>query len=257
MMICSLKNVLVSFFILFLSMNSFAGNDTALVVIDFQPEMWTRTGQHKKEGNVEKLKQMKAAVLQSIEMAKKEKLPIILVQFENSGPVYSEVTDALKGYPNGKTIFKDSDGIFESDGLMTKKNSYKEDFIQHLKKEKIKNLVMIGANGWACVRSSMKGALENNYNVIAFDKATADFNSDNFKYPYVNDYRLNNVICDNCSFRRVREFQDLSLIFANSSSNDRSRPGVNVIDSNRSPNQKRLSPEEQSLPSKNTHSLEK
>lgn len=223
------------FIFLFVSINIFGNDGTALIVIDFQPEMWVRTKQHEKEGNVEKLEKMKAAVLKTIELAKEENLPIVLIKFKDHGPIYSEVLKSLEGYPHAKTILKDSDGIFESDGLMTKKNSFKEETLDYLNDKKIKNLVMIGANGWACVRSSVKGAMEHNYNTIVFDRAVADFNSDNFKYPYVSDYRLNQVTCDDCSFRRVSEFQEISLIFANANKENSNNSQVHVIDFNRNP----------------------
>jgi nicotinamidase-related amidase len=142
----------------------------------------TRGGNDKKPENQKKFSQMIRAQEEAIHVAEKEGIPVIFIEYESSGKSLGTTNDdllcAASGCKATPLFLKDSDGMFE-DG-----NTHKKELVDYLKKNKIKTLILTGANGGACVKSSIESALENGFNVIAYEKAIADFNYQDFIYPY-------------------------------------------------------------------------
>ena len=65
-----------------------------------------------------------------------------------------------------------------------------------------------GANGGACVVQSIHGALDNNCSVLAVSSGIADFNYQDFIYPYKGYYNDIKANCADCTFREVPTFND-------------------------------------------------
>ncbi len=150
----------------------------AVVIIDMQPKFETRGGSADKPDNVEKVKKLTAAQVTAIKNAKLAKAPILIVEYDGYGDTKDDLKKELTDYKDVKYFIKNSDGMFED------YNKSKKDIVDHLKAKGIDTLIIMGANGGACVRSSITGAIENKFNVIAFSKGIADFNFDDFMWPY-------------------------------------------------------------------------
>jgi hypothetical protein len=123
-------------------------------------------------------------------------MPIVFIEYENSGLTNSDLKNAVKDYKEVKFITKDSDGMFDSDKA-------EKELSKYLRSKRIGNLIITGANGGACVKSSIDGSLANNYNIISYPPGIADFNYEDFIYPYTygNEYFSPN--CSSCSFVEV------------------------------------------------------
>lgn len=180
------------------------GDNTALVIIDMQPYFVTRGGHDQDPANVEKVKKIIEEQSKLIEEAKKQDIPIILIEYKNYGPTNIDLMRAVGDYQNVKTIAKSSDGMFQS------WNDNKKELTDYLNSNEIGNLIITGANGGACVKSSITSALAENYSVVAFSKAIADFNYKEFIYPYDDQYQLT-YNCTGCTFKELDDLASVSL----------------------------------------------
>ncbi|MNK12017.1 Isochorismatase family protein [compost metagenome] len=160
------------------------GENSALVVIDMQDYFTNRNGFQKKPENQKKVNQIISAQLAMIDQARKLNVPIILIEYDckGCGTTNERIKKAIAKYPKVKVIKKDTDGMFEDH------NRYKKELVKYLEKEKIGTLVITGANGGACVLESIVGAVTNKYEVVAVTEGIADFNYEDFIYPYENHY---------------------------------------------------------------------
>ncbi len=175
---------------------------TALLVIDMQPGFVTRGGNENSAKNKLSFAQLLAAQVEAIRKAKQHHAAIVFLEFKgNYGPTNEELKKAVGTYPNAEFFTKDTDGAFNQS------NSFRAEFIEHLKKEKVCDLVVTGANGGACVEESIKGAIENCYNVTAVSEGIADFNFETFIYPYADKYKFKPK-CEGKFFREVTNAQE-------------------------------------------------
>lgn len=198
--------------LVFITFLSFAGeprigDNYALIIIDMQPQFVTRGGNDKDPANVNKVNDIIASQKKMIELAKKQNIPIIFLEYENFGETNSELKKATEGYDCVKYFTKTTDGMFESS------NKNEKPLSDYLRSKNIGNLIITGANGGACVSQSISGSLENNYNVLAYTNGIADFNYKEFIFPYVGQYNFKPT-CPSCTFREINEYETISMEFA-------------------------------------------
>jgi nicotinamidase-related amidase len=217
--------------ILFISFNSFAieprkGDNFALVIIDMQPQFVTRGGDDKLPKNIKKVDDIIARQIEMIKLAEKQKIPIVFIEYENFGNTNSKLKEASKAYKNVKYFTKDTDGMFSSS------NKSVDQISEYFRGKGIGNLIITGANGGACVNESIYGALDNNYNVLAYSKGIADFNYTDFIYPYDDIYDFKPK-CQKCSFKEVDEFETISLALTAKKAQAAKPKELKIDDSNR------------------------
>jgi isochorismate hydrolase len=81
--------------------------------------------------------------------------------------------------------------------------------LSYLRDKKIGTLIIAGANGGACVLSSIQGILNENVNVLAYSQAIADFNFHSFAYPYEYKNQRLTYHCPTCRFRETNSINDV------------------------------------------------
>jgi nicotinamidase-related amidase len=183
----------------------------ALVVIDMQSFFVTRGGHGDDPANVEKVKQILDAQIEAIQAAKQTNTPIIFFEYASCGATNDKLKEAAEGAKDLVYFVK------TTDNMLDERNSHKKELVDYLEQKKIDTLIITGANGGACVERSIGGALGRNMSVIAYDKAIADFNYDEFLYPY--DHYYHDRIHPNCTDCTFRETSDLKDIFPQSTGN--------------------------------------
>lgn len=180
---------------------------TALVVIDMQPFFVTRGKVHDNLTNKEKVEKLIAKQLEAINVAMQARIPIIFIEYYDVNSNTNEILkDAIKNYNQAHFIQKDADGMLDA------KNPFREDLIDFLKYSKIKTLIITGANGNACVKRSIIGALNNNCNVVAYSEGIADFNYDEFIYPYAGYKKTIDLYCKSCSLTEISNIDEIAEI---------------------------------------------
>ena len=200
-----------SFWRVFASLSIFSGlvafaqtqQSSALVVIDMQPIFVTRGGNDQDPKNQEKVNKILEIQKRAIQDAEKANIPIVFIEYETKGKTNEKLSDLIKNYKKSTVILKNTDGMLDKD------NTHKKELQKYFKENKINTLILIGANGGACVHESIAGSLKNNYNVIAISSGIADFNYKDFIYPYKDQYsEFNHPNCANCSFKEVTDPED-------------------------------------------------
>lgn len=162
-----------------------SGDDkTALVIIDMQPVFVTRGGKNKSGSNPDKVKKILEVHLAAIKLAKKQKMPIVVLEYEGEGDTTEALKKEIKNYDQKAIILKDTDGAFDN------QNKHKKELTDWLTQNHVKTLIITGANGGACVYQTISGALHDHYNVIADLDGIADFNYADFIYPYIGQYHF-------------------------------------------------------------------
>jgi nicotinamidase-related amidase len=200
------------FFILILvfSFQSFAqlkiGDKSALVIIDMQPSFVNRNENDKKPENVKKVERILKVQVEAIREAMKHQVPIVFLEYEEKGDTNEVLKNETKNYDKVKFITKDKDGMFFP------VNYHTAELIDYLESKNIGTLVIMGANGRACVQDSIAESLGLNYHVVAFSKGIADFNYAEFKYPYAGFYKFEDG-CPDCLFKEVNKLSDVVLEF--------------------------------------------
>ena len=187
-------------------------DQTALVIIDMQEYFITRGGNQNTKENQDKVAKLKKAQLQAIQVAIKSGAPILFVEYEGEryGGTDPNLVAATKGYNLVTTLKKSSDDMFGSAEALQRQVD------QYLTDHEVTTLVMLGANGGACVRSSIFGALGKNYNVVAMDEGIADFNYPDYIYPYEKYYGDIKPTCETCHFFEVSNVLEASVFFSGS-----------------------------------------
>lgn len=141
-----------------------------------------------------------AAVLKQIsaliEEAKQNQRPIILVEYQDMGPSNEKIAALLKDYKKAYTVIKNDDGVFDD------KNS-KEAVEKIMLNSGTDRLIVTGANGGACVDLSIHGSIEQRYTTFAVSDAIADFNFDQFIYPYDQYEHYEEKNCPGCKFQLI------------------------------------------------------
>ena len=92
-------------------------------------------------------------VLEQIELFKKHKWPIILVEYRHYGQTINQVMEKLEGYPVIKVEKSDNGGGEEVAKALT------------LRRPLIKNITMCGINTCYCVGETAIGLIQKDYNV--------------------------------------------------------------------------------------------
>ncbi len=186
------------------------GDNTALIIIDMQQYFIDRGETQNTPENIRKVNELVQEQLGLIANAKALNQPIVFMEYEGYGPTNPLLTAAVNGYAHTRTFPKTTDGMFES------WNTHVGQLTGYLQEKKIGNLVIAGANGGACVEQSISGALENDYNVMAMSRDIADFNYDEFIYPYDNQYTFP-ARCpapNTCRFTEVDDLPALAIELA-------------------------------------------
>lgn len=193
-------------------------SNSALVIIDMQPFYVKRGVNADSAKNKAKLNKLLQAQVEAIQAAKKAGIPIIVFEAPKDAVLAlngtnedamtaKPLTEAIGDYPSQKHFIKNANGIFFD---------YNQDvaaFKEYLRAKKIGNLIVTGANGAACVAQSIRGALQNNCNVVAYSNGIADFNYPENIYPftYPGDYSASALrsVCSNCSFKQVAHLNEV------------------------------------------------
>ncbi len=187
---------------------------SALVIIDMQPFFVTRDGNDKDPENIKKVKSLLEQQKFLIDWAKVSHTPIVVIEYKESGKTNKELMKPIEGYSDYRVIEKDSDGMFDDEN--TKKELHK-----FLKEHDVKNLIITGANGGACVEKSIRGSLKNGYSISVVPEAVADFNYTEFIYPYKDQYIESKfTLCEGCHFNQVQNFEAASLMRINMPTNE-------------------------------------
>lgn len=192
------------------------GDPIGLVIIDMQPHFAERNNLHKMPPNAEKGRQVLARQVELIKVAKEAKAHIILVEFHNRGPSSPVLQNAIGAYSRTATFVKHDDDVFSPYSLVA------NDVKRYLDSNGIKDLVMAGANGNACVKCSIESALHLGYRVWAASDAIIDFNFTDFILPYhydAGDIRLSSwamVLRRQRIFHQILGDDVLSVIRSNS-----------------------------------------
>ncbi len=192
----------------------------ALVVIDMQNYFISRNGHENIDSNVRKVKEILATQLDAIEKAKSYKIPIIFLEYDGDsyGITTSILEDAVMNYDKVIFLKKSTDGMFSD------YNSYKGELVDYVKVNKIGKLIITGANGGACVRSSIETSLGGNCTVFAYSKGIADFNFEDFIYPYVGNYKDIKPKCSSCTFKEVSTIDDIVRVMAQNTGSGAKKP---------------------------------
>lgn len=178
--------------------SSNSGN-SALVIIDMQPFFANRVGQRNDPENESKIEKVISTQIETINKAKEANIPIVFIEYDCSvcGSTDRRLRSTVADYKNARFFKKDTDGMLETS------NKYRKELVDFLNKNAIGKLIITGANGGACVRQSISGALENNCSVVALNSAIVDFNYKQFIYPYVGQYSDIVTNCKDCTFKEV------------------------------------------------------
>lgn len=202
----------------------------ALVIIDMQSYFMTRGGNADLPENMKKVKRLLDAQMAAIQAAKQANMPIIFLEYESAGVtngnlegaarvekirfdnLWSKIAKDPRKLKKKEFINSDQVAYFlkNTDGMFDEENSHKKELVDYLTKKNIKTLIVTGANGGACVQASIQGALNNHINVIAYDAAIADFNYQDFLYPYDQYYRETiHPTFSNCKFKETSNLSDI------------------------------------------------
>jgi nicotinamidase-related amidase len=224
------------------------GDKPALVIIDMQEFFINRGEKQNEPENKKKVSVLVEEQLRLIEHAKSQGMPIIFMEYASYGPTNPRLMAAVAGYSDTKTFLKNTDGMFSPD------NQYLAGLTSYLQEEEVGNLIIAGANGGACVKQSISGALDNNFSVTAMSSDIADFNYDDFIYPY-DDYYQYPAQCPaprTCTFR---ELDDLATLIDPSSLQPPPQSPTAVNDSDRSLILERNGTSNEREPSSNPNSV--
>lgn len=194
---------------------------SALIIIDMQPYFVTRGGKEDAPENKKKVEEVLNEQVQAINRAKEAGIPIVLIEYSHESLQFGETNSVLKGavgnYKETQVMKKNTDGMFDN------YNKYREELVGYLQKKKIGTLLITGANGGACVERSIRGALDNNCDVVALNKGIADFNYKDFIYPYKGYYaKISSIAkprCDDCKFKEVTGIESANEYLVGNSSN--------------------------------------
>lgn len=175
-LVCKMR-VLICLFCVLWAGSALAEN-VALVIIDMQPQFVERKGFDKNPGNQDKLREAVDNQLRLIREAKKNNLPIVLVEYDKCGPTCRQLAEEVADYHLLRRFQKKSNGLFQF------LNGASKEVMKFLDAHKVSQLVVSGANGGACVQCTIKGAIQAGYGVWTDEMSIIDFNSENFAYPY-------------------------------------------------------------------------
>ncbi|MFK8138604.1 MAG: isochorismatase family protein [Bdellovibrionales bacterium] len=177
-----MKNSFITTIFIFLF--SLASNaQLGLVIVDMQDFFTKQNSTQYLPSNVLKYAKVIQRQRHLISVAKKGLIPIIVVsvytQSKDYGPTSKWITNAVGDYKYAYTHTKEVNSFLNQDRIESKF------FKERLEKLKISELLIVGANGGACVICSVADTLRNKIPVHLDATATIDFRSKFFHYPYV------------------------------------------------------------------------
>lgn len=214
----------VLFLGLFLTLSCFAqelGGRSVLVIIDMQTGFISRNGMNLQGENPKKVFDLIKNQKKLIQAAKNTNTPIILIEYKTVGKTDPEITKAIGDYPHARVIEKYKDGMFDDPEAAQKLKNF-------LSEEDARTLIITGANGGGCVLYSIRGALKEGYNVTAAPEAIADFNYDEFIYPFEGYYsRTSLPKCPSCTFQERSNFELAKIMAKNET---KSNPAISDSD---------------------------
>ena len=224
--------------ILSFSINCFAaelckGGNHAMIIIDMQPYFYKRNGHESSFDNIDKVNKLIEKQIEAINLAKKNNIPIIFIEYKkrNTGKIDSRLLEVVSNYKNVQYHYKTKDGMLDSKDKQVNK------LVSYLESHDISNLIILGANGGACVEESILQAIRNDCNVMAYSAGTADFNFDRFKYPYKYSYNpINN--CRHCTYRQANTIEDIAYELANKDMNKKETKPISINDTTRGSSEK-------------------
>jgi nicotinamidase-related amidase len=136
--------------------------------------------------NKEKLQALIKEQIFLIRLAKKNNIPILATLYGTWGKVLPSLQKELNGYNKLTIVRKENNNLFANE---PGNEEHREQALNFLRKYSVSSLVVIGANGGACVKSTIVGALEHSYEIKAYPKGIIDFNHSEYLYPYyLNDF---------------------------------------------------------------------
>ncbi len=131
---------------------------------------------------------------------------------------------AMSGYENYQVIKKSEDSFLDD------KNKNRQEVVNFFRNNKIRKIIMTGANGGACVAKSIRDALRNGCEVVSYSRGIADFNYEPFIYPYSGLYdnfiiQVNAGTCgSDCAIQEVHSLDSLTPFMRVSGSAPQSTP---------------------------------
>ena len=240
MISCNLGKHIKKLFFVFLisfSLSCFAGiacigDNYAMVIIDMQSNFITRSGFETTNENKIKVKELIKNQIEAINIAKQNKIPIIFIEYKNFGETITELKKAVNNYTNVTYFIKNTDGMFNWD------NDSLNEINKHFISKQIGNLLVLGANGGACVEDSIRGSLSNKCNILTFSKAIADFNYSEFIYPYKYEKRISST-CPSCKFRQTDDIGVIAVELASKQTKMKPFDFKKINDTNRELSEKK------------------
>ena len=148
---------------------------TALVLIDMQDQFFERNDNSDSEEVKTLIENNKEVLLWGV----KNELPVLIFEYDGFGPTTETLAHVYQDHQH-KTVIKYRDGGFAilSDA--------KEEALKFLKSKGIENLIVMGINGPYCVKSTVLGALENEFEVYTAGDIVADVNPNPPTFPDTN-----------------------------------------------------------------------
>lgn len=175
--------------------STFAGQK-ALVIVDMQDFFITRFDTQEKFDNPLILKSLFEKQKHMIDVAKKNRFPILIIEFGGVGSTHRELLNHIGKYDRFVIIEKWTDGLFKKTLYNGDLNLARDIAIEELSKWNVTELIIMGANGPHCVVQTIRSALVYGYKVWAFSDGIVDLNAPRFDTPY--------------SYRdRIEDFSDL------------------------------------------------
>ena len=159
-----MKQLFFSFIFLIIS-NTYAFQDTAIVLIDMQDKFFERSNNQ----DTEEVKELVANNKTVLEWGVKNDLPILIFEYDGYGPTTDKLLDVYADHDH-KTVIKYRDGGF------ARETDSRSEAIQFLVNRHVKNLIILGINGPYCVKSTVRGALAAGYEVYTASDIVADVN---------------------------------------------------------------------------------
>jgi hypothetical protein len=151
----------------------------ALIVIDMQPNFAARSGHHQEPSNAAKIDAVLRRQLHLVKLAKNRELPIFLVEYVLCDDTYACLKAEIDPYWQSLTVPKSKDGLFDPKSFSSAL------FRRFLSEREITGLIVVGANGGACVYQTIRDALEKGFRVCADSEGIIQYDMEEFIHPYV------------------------------------------------------------------------
>jgi nicotinamidase-related amidase len=154
---------------------------TAVVIVDMQESFYDKHS----ASNTQKVERLVKEQIKLLESARKYNLPVVIFEYFNWGSTDSRILEAAKGL-DVKIVTKYRDGGFD--------DWYAEEAQEFLQSRNVENLIISGLNGDYCIKDTVLGAHDFEYNIIVNPKQIGNIDSEEHivNYPY-KGWELNNA----------------------------------------------------------------